>query len=320
MRAAVLLCGLAVCSIILLVAVPFVPRNGEPVEWDLFWSIFWNLRVPRALQGYFAGASLALAGALIQSLCSNPLATPYTLGIASGGAFGVALVVGLGCGTSQVLGFSGIYAGAFCGSLIAALCSLGVSRVIPASSTSVILGGVVASFFFSSLVVLVQYVIDMPAAYVISRWLLGDVQAVGMQSVAPVVVSAVAALGVSMAFCQHFDLASLGYTLAMSRGLELRSMQTYAYLMIALITGVTVASAGPIGFVGIIVPNVVRLCGITGHRLLIPASFLAGGLFLFSCDQIALLVLHPIELPVGVVTALLGGPFFLALLVSRRLG
>ncbi len=319
MKNTLLLSVLVICSAFSLLAFPFIPRGSQPVEWELFWKIFWNLRVPRVLQGYFAGAGLALAGALIQSLCSNPLATPYTLGIASGGACGVALVVGVGLGTSDLFGCSGLYAGAFLGSLIAALCSLGVSRVIPASSSSVILGGVVASFFFSSLVVLVQYLSDMPAAYVLSRWLLGDIQAVGLQSVVPVVASSLVALGVSMTYWQHFDLASLGYTLALSKGLELETMQFYAYLLIALLTAIMVASVGPIGFVGIIVPNVVRLCGTCGHRYLIPASFLTGGLFLLGCDQIALLVLQPIELPVGVVTALLGGPFFLILLLSRRL-
>lgn len=280
-------------------------------------SVLWQIRVPRTLMAFLAGSGLSLAGMTFQALFRNPLVTPYTLGVSSGAAFGATLAIRLGW-VFTILGVSSIPLSAFAGALASLLLVYGISMAGKSSSTAILLlAGAAMSFFFWSLIMGLQYLSDLTGSFRILRWLMGGVEAVGYESVLDVLPFVLSGAAVILSYGRELNLLAVGEDLAASRGVAVGPVRALLFAASTLMVGGVVAYCGPIGFVGMIAPHLCRLLIGTEHRHLAPATALFGGLFLLVCDTVARLVIAPAEIPVGVLTALLGGPFFVWLLLRR---
>ncbi|MCG6950630.1 MAG: iron ABC transporter permease [Acidobacteria bacterium] len=315
---------LAGFAFLTLAIMPLVGRQVLPVSVlsqfggsDPVAIIFWQIRVPRALAAFIGGAGLALGGAVFQAVFRNPLATPYILGVASGASLGVALASRLGLSLA-VLGLATNSIAAFAGALVAVGALWLLTRLRPEfSSTTLLLAGVAMNFFFSSLILFAQYTASLGDSYRIVRWLMGGLGGVDLNTVlhmTPVV--AVGAI-VVMWRSRELDLLATGAEIAAARGVAVAPTRTLLFLATSVMIGGVVAACGPVGFVGMMAPHICRLLVGPNHRTLLPASLLFGGAFLLLCDTAARLVLFPAELPVGVITAFLGAPFFLWLLIRQ---
>ena len=320
LRLAVLTVVVAAVVVVLpLVGIQALPLSvlGDPRGTDPAAIIFWQIRVPRVLAAFVGGAGLALGGAVFQAVFRNPLATPYTLGVASGASLGVALASRLGL-SLVVMGLSTNVIAAFAGALLAVGVVWALTRIRPdLSSTVLLLAGVAMNFFFSSVILFVQYTSSLGDSYRIVRWLMGGLAAVDLRTVVhmtPVVV--LGALVVAF-HARELDLLATGPEIAASRGVAVARTRTVLFLATSVMVGGVVAACGPVGFVGMMAPHICRLLVGANHRALLPASVLFGGAFLAVCDTAARVILAPAELPVGVITAFLGAPFFLWLLVRQ---
>lgn len=281
-------------------------------------QIFFVARLPRVLAGALVGASLAAAGVVLQALLRNPLATPFTLGVSASAALGAMLAIAFNLDMGAV-GTGAVSIAAFLGSLVGtAVVYLLATRINRALSTNVLLlAGVTLNTFFSALITFVQYLIDFADWYRTARWLLGnlDVSSYGpLVAALPLVVLSFALFAT---LPRPLNLLTLGEDIAAARGVDVGRAQRVAFLSASLATGAAISLAGPIGFIGVVVPHLVRLLVGSDHRVVLPASILFGAAFLVLCDLIARTVMAPIELPVGIVTALIGGPFFIWLLVRK---
>ena len=281
-------------------------------------QIFFVARLPRVLAAALVGSSLAASGVILQALLRNPLATPFTLGVSSGAALGAMLALVLG-GTMAALSWAAVPAASFLGALAAAgvVYLLAAGRHRGFSTGVLLLAGVTLNSFLSALILLVQYFADMTQTLQTLRWLLGDLDVAGYRPLVVALPMLVVAYAVFLALAPSLNLLSVGSDMAAARGVNVVRTERIAFLSASLATGAAVSIAGPIGFVGIVVPHIVRLAIGPDHRLVVPASLGFGAAFLIGCDLIARTVLAPLELPVGIVTALIGGPFFLWLLVRQ---
>jgi iron complex transport system permease protein len=281
-------------------------------------QIFFIARLPRTLAGACVGALFAAAGVVFQGLLRNPLATPFTLGVSTGAALGAVLAItfnwSIGIG-----GISAVPAAAFAGSLVAVaiVYALAQARHRGLSTTVLLLAGVTMNAFFSAMVLFVQYFASFADTYRTLRWLMGDLDVSSYQPILAALPTTIAAFAIFAWLARPLNLLSLGPDSAESRGLDVTRAQRGAFLSASLATGAAVSIGGPIGFVGIIIPHLVRLLVGPDHRLVLPAAALFGAAFLVGCDLIARTILAPVELPVGIITALIGGPFFLWLLIRK---
>jgi len=280
--------------------------------------IFWTLRVPRLVLGLLAGASLSMAGLAFQALFRNPLATPFTLGVSSGAAFGAALVVILGY-EGVILGFDPTVVAALAGALLVVFLLYGLSRRRGGLSTlHLLLAGVALSYFFSSLLLFLQYVADFTQTHRVIRWLMGSLESIGYGSSMMILPAFLIGLAILFAHRRELDLIMAGDEIARSRGVPVDRVRARLYFAASFLTASTVAACGPIGFVGLVVPHALRMVLGVSHGYLVAGCVLVGGPFLVACDVIARNALVQTELPVGILTALLGGPFFLWLVIRRR--
>lgn len=281
-------------------------------------SVLFLTRLPRLLLAALAGAALALSGAAFQALLRNPLAEPFTLGVSSGGALGAVLAIKLGLDIS-LFGFSPLILFSFTGAAgtIGVVYLLARTRGV-LSTSLLLLAGVTVSFFFSALILLVFYLSDFTQTHSMLRWMMGGLDVIGYGEVARLIPFVLAGVVLLLAHAGALNQLSLGVELAAARGVNVRRTQRLCYFAASLATGSVVALAGPIGFVGLIVPHTVRLLIGADHRVLLPASVLAGAGFLILCDTAARTVLAPVEIPVGILTAALGGPFFIGLLLRAK--
>jgi len=281
-------------------------------------QIFFVARLPRTLAGACVGALFAGAGVVFQGLLRNPLATPFTLGVSTGAALGAVLAITF----NWSLGFIGISAvpvAAFVGSLmaVAIVYALAQARHRGLSTTVLLLAGVTMNAFFSAMILFVQYFSSFADTYRTLRWLMGDLDVSSYQPILAALPTSAAAFAVFAWLARPLNLLSVGPDSAESRGLDVAKAQRAAFLSASLATGAAVSIGGPIGFVGIIIPHLIRLIVGPDHRLVLPAAILFGAAFLVGCDLVARTILAPVELPVGIITALLGGPFFLWLLIRK---
>ena len=281
-------------------------------------QIFFVARMPRVLAGAVVGAALASAGVVLQALLRNPLATPFTLGVSAGAALGAILAISFGAAVT--LGpFSPVPLASFAGAFLAATVVYAMAtRPGRAMSTSVLLlAGVTLNSFFSALILFVQYMSDFTEAYRTLRWMMGDLDIGSFEPILGALPLIAGAFLIFAALPSSLNLLSVGSDIAATRGVDVARTQRLAFISSALATSAAVLLAGPIGFVGIVVPHLVRLLTGVDHRIVLPASALFGASFLVACDLVARTVLAPVEVPVGIVTATLGGPFFLWLLLRR---
>ena len=275
-----------------------------------------EVRIPRVTLGFLAGAALATAGMAFQALFRNALATPYTLGVSAGASLGAAIYVHLGI-TASLAGIPGSAFAALAGAFLAIGLVYAVARATYGfSSSTLLLAGVAISFLFTSVILAIQYIGDVTTSFRIGRWLLGGLEVVGFLPVIHVLPFAVVGIAIVLAISRDLDLLVVGEESAASRGVPVTMVKKLIFASASLMVGGVVATCGPIGFVGLVVPHIGRLALGARHRTLAPFSVLAGGTFLVACDAVGRTVVAPVEIPVGIITALIGGPFFLAMLVQ----
>jgi len=282
-------------------------------------TIVLQLRMPRVILGFLVGGSLASVGVMLQALLRNPLADPYILGVSSGSALGVSLAVLFGIGTMAwaipVLPVCG-----FLGGLLALLVLYRISATtydrLPVHS--VLLAGVILNAIFSALIMFVTSIMEPNRAFAMMAWLMGSLSAPLDQTL--LALSAYLAVCLVLLFRQVsvLNIMTLGEEPARSLGVDTERAKRSILMTAALITGAVVSVSGMIGFIGMVVPHAMRLMLGADHRLLLPASALVGGAFLMTADTFARSAFGPSELPVGIMTALAGGPFFIYLLVWRK--
>jgi iron complex transport system permease protein len=252
-----------------------------------------------------------------QAIFRNPLATPFTLGVASGASLGAAVYMRLGLAIG-VFGVSGVSLFAFGGAVLSILLVYGLTRIKAGFSIgTMLLAGVALNFFFSSAILFTQYMSDFTDSTRILRWTMGGLEIMGYEAVlnmAPFVISGAAII---LLLTHELNLLMTGEELAISRGANVGKIKKILFFATSLMVGGVVAMCGPIGFVGMMVPHICRLMIGADHRYLTPATILFGGAFLTLCDMLARTLIAPAEMPVGIITALLGGPFFIWLLLGR---
>ena len=287
-----------------------------PFDQNVDAQIFFIARLPRALAAALVGGTLAAAGVIFQGLLRNPLATPYTLGVSTGSALGAMLAITFGAS----LPFVGITSASLAGSMLAVLIVYFLARAKHAglSTTVLLLAGVTLNAFFSALILFVEYLSDFAQTFRAIRWLMGNLDVVGYSSILGSLPFIGFAFVVFAWLARPLNLLSLGVDAAGTRGVNVTSVHRWAFFSASIATGAAVAVGGPIGFVGIIVPHLVRLVVGADHRLVLPGATFLGAAFLVACDSVARTVLAPLELPVGVITAIIGGPFFLWMLIRKR--
>ncbi len=279
--------------------------------------IFVQFRLPRVLAAAIVGAGLGAAGAAFQGLLRNPLAEPYTLGISSGAS--LAAVIAIRFGADTILGGSGVGVAALIGSLLTVVFIYRLartdSRLPPAT---LLLAGITIAMFCSAASLLVQYTADLGEVYRMVRWMMGGLDAVRYPPLLRATVAISIGIAILLWLSPTLNALAAGEDAASSLGVDVRRSVSLGFFAASLIVGASIALAGPIGFVGLIVPHALRTLFGSDHRRLIPLSALGGASLLCACDTLARLVNAPAEIPVGVVTAVAGGPFFLYLLVRHK--
>lgn len=286
-------------------------------------TILFETRLPRVLLAAIVGAALAVTGAALQGLMRNPLAEPHVIGVSGGAALGAVLAVVLGgreAFAQQLLLPISASVGAFLSMLVIYRLAVVRGRLQP---YVLLLAGVVYNAFAGALIMFVNSIADHYQAYGILFWLMGSLSTQGYGMVA--VAAAYVALGAVwlIGYAPQLNLLSLGEESATQLGVEVHRVRRSIFFASALLVGAVVSMSGMIGFVGLIVPHVMRLLLGADHRLLLPASLLSGAIFLVWADTLARSAFGAVEIPVGVITALCGGPFFIYLLQregGRRFG
>ena len=292
---------------------PGIPFADNPDAQILFVA-----RLPRTLAGALVGSALATSGVVFQGLLRNPLATPFTLGVSAGAALGAMLAITFGW-SFAALGIPTVTTASFIGAAaaVAVVYALARARHSGLSTDVLLLAGVTLNAFFSALILFVQYFADFADSYRTLRWLMGDLDVSSYTPLFTAVPLVGVAFGAFAWLARPLNLLSLGPASAETHGIDVTRAQRVAFVSASLATGAAVSVGGPIGFIGIIIPHLVRLLTGADHRIVLPASALFGAAFLIACDVVARTAMSPIELPVGIITALIGGPFFLWLLVRR---
>jgi iron complex transport system permease protein len=281
-----------------------------------------SLRLPRIAAALLAGGALAVAGVGFQALTRNPLAEPAVLGVSSGAAFGVvtAQVFGLRGGVLEAFGLT---ACAFSGALVAGIAVFAIaSRAGGLPVHTLVLAGVIVGIFFSSAITVLISIVDFDRLGGVIYWLLGNLAPIPGPALAVFAATAGVGFWLVLGQARPLNLLALGEEAALQLGVDAERAKRRIFTGAALLTAAAVAFAGPIGFVGLIVPHALRMTLGPDNRVLAPAALLAGGIFLLAADTLARNLVAPAELSVGVITSLCGAPFFIYLLRSRagRLG
>jgi iron complex transport system permease protein len=285
---------------------------------DITRTILLQVRLPRMLLGFLVGCSLAAVGVALQALLRNPLADPYVLGVSSGAALGAAVGVLLGAGNT-FLAETALPVCGFAGGFFALVV---VYRIAVSNEQlpihSLLLTGVILNAIFSALIMFITSILEPNRSYGMMAWLMGTLTAPTYSGLAGIIVYL--AIGLLLLFSQMrvFNILALGEESARALGIDTEQAKRFIFVLSALATGAVVSVSGMIGFIGMVVPHAVRLVTGADHRLLLPASALVGGAFLMGADTIARTLISPAEIPVGIITALAGGPFFVYLLLRRK--
>jgi iron complex transport system permease protein len=289
---------------------------GEVPGGNIDYEIFVGVRLPRVLLAALVGAALACSGVVLQAILRNPLADPYILGISSGAGLGVITAVITGV-TWGFWGGSPIAVFAFAGALGTVWLVWGIGHFTGKSQViNLLLAGVVINAFFSAVIMFLTSIAKSEQVHSTIFWLMGNITE---KSISVLGLSAVCILaGIFALFCisQRLNVLTLGEDEAKGLGVDTRKTKLVAFGFAAFITAIAVSLSGLVGFVGLIIPHGVRLVFGPDHRHLLPVSGVVGGAFLVVADTLARTVVAPAQLPVGVITAIAGGPFFLFLLAK----
>jgi iron complex transport system permease protein len=279
--------------------------------------IFWELRVPRLLVGLLAGSALSLCGACFQVVFNNPLATPSTLGTMAGATLGALAALAFGV-ESEIAGLPVIACAAFAGALLTSLSVAAVATSGRARMSDVLLAGIAVSLAASAVATGIQYLADSRALFSASRWSLGQLPQVGYRGVLLLLPFVALTSGALLSELRALGSLALGEDVAHAQGVNVRRLRLRVLVASSLSVAAIVAWCGPIAFVGLIVPHAVRLAVGPAVRWLLPLSAIAGGAFLSLCDALGRSLVPGRELPVGVLTAALGAPTLIALIVRGR--
>lgn len=297
--------------------------GSSTISWQRVWAgespdseILWQIRLPRVLLAMIAGGALSIAGVLFQALLRDALATPYTLGVSGGASLGAVLAISLGW--RNVAGMSAIHAAACVGALITLAVVLAAgTRGRRLASFTLLLAGVTVNSICLAAILFVHNISTLGQSIAITRWLMGGIEPVPISQIGWMAAAVLPAALYTFALSRQWNLIAVGEEWAQIRGVSTSKYMLVGYVVSSFLTGIVTALTGPIGFVGLIVPHALRLAIGADHRLLIPSSFFMGAAFLGVCDTVARTALAPAELPVGVITAMLGGPFFIWILRTR---
>ena len=320
---------LALYGIVAALAVLVAPRLGRVeiaggADPDLL-ALIHDMRCSRAALAAVAGAGLALAGVLLQSLLRNSLATPFTLGVASGASLGAVLALSVAGALRAELPSMAVTGAA----MVGALAALGIVYLVARSqrgglaTETLLLAGVATSYFAAAVILFLLYSAHPTRTAMMLHWMIGaitDDPVLGWRRVLATGAFVVAGLVLALVLARDLNVLVFGDEVAAGRGLEVTRIRVVVYLTAGLVTAAVVAATGPIGFVGLIIPHLCRILTGPDHSVLVPAAVLTGAAFLPLCDALARSVLYPAQLPVGILTAAVGGPVFILLLVTRRRG
>jgi iron complex transport system permease protein len=314
---------LALSALLVLVVAVALSTGYQAITWqelqtnETARTIFFRLRIPRVLLAMIVGASLSAVGAALQALFRNPLAEPFTLGVSGGGALGASVAIALGFGAS-LGGVPLVFLTAFAGSalFVAIVYRLASSGPVFLPG-ALLLSGVVLNLIAGAGVLMIQFVTDYTRALQILRWMVGTLDVVGMDLVWRMGLFLLPGILLLLYSTRDLHLIAMDEEAASALGVDVKKVERTVYAASSLVVGVAVAVAGPIGFVGLIVPHTVRLVFGEDLRIVIPCSMLLGAGFLVAADTLARTLLGASELPVGAITALVGGPLFLVLLARK---
>jgi len=285
---------------------------------DLTETIFFKIRIPRVIMATVAGGTLAMAGAALQALFRNPLASPFTLGISGGASLGALLAIRSGLAIG-ILGFSMVSISAFVFSILTMLFVYSISKVGGVVATGrLLLAGVVANFLYAAVVMFIQFFSTFTESLQTMRWIMGSLDIVGFDTVWKSLIFVVPGCVILLSLTKDMNLFGLGDDVASSLGVNVRRMEKKIYFATSLGAGAVIAVTGPIGFVGLIIPHILRMILGMDNRIILPSSFLLGATFLTAADTISRTIIAPVEIPVGIITASIGGVFFLWLLIKTK--
>ncbi|TDS69962.1 iron complex transport system permease protein [Pantoea sp. PNA 14-12] len=280
--------------------------------------IVWDIRLPYALMAIVVGLALGLAGAEMQTILNNPLASPFTLGVSSAAAFGAALAIILGVGIPGISGQWFISANAFIFALLAALMLDGITRWTQVSSSGVVLFGIALVFTFNALVSMMQFIASEDTLQGLVFWTMGSLARASWEKLG--VLSAAFVLLVPFSLLSSWKLTALrlGEDRAVSFGIDVRRLRLATLLRISVLSALAVAFVGPIGFIGLVAPHIARIMFGEDHRFYLPASALTGALVLSLASVASKNLIPGAIIPVGIVTSLIGVPFFLSIILRHR--
>ncbi len=275
------------------------------------YQIFWDIRLPRVVLAFCVGAILALSGLVFQTIFRNPMSTPFTLGVASGATLFTAIAI--------VFGFlTYISFFAFIGAILTiVLLFLIASRFHATQTSSLLLVGIALSFFYSASLMVLFFISDLQESYEIVRFTMGSLDIVGFNSIYIVILASVFILSVVKKYQYHIKLLLTSYDFATLKGVDVKKTNYILLLSVSIVVGICVSITGPIGFVGLIIPHIIKTIAKTSSDKLIVPIFFFGGVFLVLCDLIARNTGAVSDIPIGVVTSFLGAPFFIYLLLKR---
>ncbi len=274
-------------------------------------QIFWDIRLPRTLLAFCTGAVLALSGLVFQTVFRNSMATPFTLGVASGATLFTALGIVLGTVT-----FISLWA--FAGSILTIALLFTVAKSFSSTQTSsLLLVGIALSFFYSASLMVVYFISDLSQSYEIVRFTMGSLDIVGFDMVWFVTAGALILLGVALRYRQEINLLLTSHEFTILKGVNVKKLNYILLFIVSIAVAIAVSITGPIGFVGLIVPHILKLIyRQSAHKLILPIFFY-GGAFLVVCDMIARNLGTNSDVPIGVVTSFVGAPFFIYLITQK---
>ncbi|MCW4006376.1 MAG: iron ABC transporter permease [Candidatus Bathyarchaeota archaeon] len=295
------------------------PSAGFDAGTRLTQTIILDLRLPRIVLAMIAGAGLAASGATMQGVLRNPLVSSYILGISSAAGFGAALAIVFGIGVISAYGGYLIIANAFLFSMLAMVLVYGIARLRGITTETVILAGVAVSYLFSAMLSLIQYVApEHEAVRAVVFWLMGGLNSATWQNIMIMLPIVVLTVVLMIQQSWNINVMSMGESVAVSLGVNSRQVLAVTLILGTLATAAVISFTGVIGFVCLVSPHLARMLIGSDHRFLIPCSLVVGAALLLCSDTVGRLILAPAELPVGIVTSLLGVPFFIYMLLSKR--
>ncbi|MFP1724311.1 FecCD family ABC transporter permease [Lonsdalea quercina] len=280
--------------------------------------IVWDIRLPYALMAVVVGLALGLAGAEMQTILNNPLASPFTLGVSSAAAFGAALAIVLGIGLPGIPAQWFISANAFLFALLAALLLDAITRWTQVASSGVVLFGIALVFTFNALVSMLQFVANEDTLQGLVFWTMGSLARASWEKLGVLLLVLTVVMPLSMMNAWKLTALRLGEDRAISFGINVRRLRLATLLRISILSALSVAFVGPIGFIGLVAPHIARLIFGEDHRFYLPASALTGALVLSLASVVSKNLLPGVIIPVGIVTSLVGVPFFLSIILRHR--